>query len=82
LGSALPEDWSSSPSVLLPVLYKVLVHVSVQKDKESASPMKAEGQHPGIQLVLGRKIHPESPKWIEVPQNICITFLKNVVTYT
>lgn len=82
LGSALPEDWSSSLSVLLPVLYKVLVRVSVQKHKGSASPMRAEGQHQGTQSVLSREIHPECPKWIEVPQNICITFLKYVVTYT
>lgn len=47
LGSALPEDWSSSPSVLLPVLYKVLVRVSVQKHKGSASPMRAEGPTSG-----------------------------------
>ena len=82
LGSALPEDWSSSPSVLLPVLCKVLVHVSDQKDKGSASPMRSEGQHQGIQLVLSRKIHPESPKWIEVPQNICITFSRDQVPCT
>lgn len=82
LGSALPEDWSSSPSVLLPVPYKVLVHVSVQKDNRSASSMRAEGQHQGIQLVLSRKIYPENPKWIEVPPNICIIIFKNVVIYT
>ena len=76
------KDWSSSPSVLVPVLYKVRVHVSVQKDKGSTSLMRTEGQDQGIQLLLNRKIYPESPKWTEVPPNICVTFLKIVVKYT